>query len=255
MNEPLQYNNWTIEQHHWEPTLEAEIEQQLTYSNGYICQTAHFEEFYSGEQRLCTFINGIEHPILNLSSLSIRLHDERLDLATWQVDDFYRCLHKNQPMLERHFTATSPKGASIQVKAKRHLLKQQEAMIIEYEITSINYAGPISLLSMLGSNDQHNDWYPLMNHIEQDYCWLWLQLHEPNLQLCCAMDWSVKYNNTPIVQRPIKIEKQHTIGYSLITSIKPGDTCTLLKRVIVMDSRTHIKNQLIQDTIQCLINL
>ena len=255
MHELLQYNNWTIEQHTWAPEHEAQIQQQLTFSNGYICQTAHFEEYYSGPQRLCTFIDGIDHPILNISSISIRLHDERLDLATWQVHDFYRCLHKNQPALERHFTVTSPKGATLQVKTKRHLLPQKEAMLIDYEITSVNYAGPISFLAMLGASDDNVDWYPLMNHIEQDYCWLWLQMHELHLQLCCAMSWKVFYNNTPLVQRPIKIEKQHTIGHSLITSIKPGDTCMLQKKVVVMDSRTHDKDQLINNATQCLINL
>jgi maltose phosphorylase len=251
----LQYNTWSIEQHIWEPGSEEEIEQQLSFSNGYICQTAHFEEYYSGPQRLYTFLNGIEQPILNLSAISIRLHDERLDLGTWQVKDFYRCLHKNQPLLERHFTATSQKGATIQVKTKRHLLPQKEMMLIEYEITSINYAGPISFLAMLPPNDKNIDWYPLQNYIGQDYCWLWLQMHELNLQLCCAMSWEAHYNNTPLIQRPIKIEKQHTIGYSLITSIKPGDTCLLRKRVVVMDSRTHEKDQLITDATQCLTNL
>ena len=255
MHELLQYHPWIIEQHQWDPQHEAEIEQQLTFSNGYICQTAHFEEFYSGSQCLCTFINGIDHPILNLSSISIRLHDERLDLATWQVKEFYRCLHKNQPCLERHFTATSPKGATIQVKTRRHLLEQKEAIVIDYEITSVDYAGPISYLAMLGANNENADWYPLMNHIGQEHCWLWLQMHELNLQLCCAMTWSAQYNNTPLVQRPIKIEKQHTIGYSLITNIKPGDTCLLQKKVVIMDSRTHDKELLITDAVQCLTNL
>lgn len=254
MHELLQYNNWTIEQHTWDSNHEADIEQQLTFSNGYICQTAHFEEFYSGPQRLCTFINGIEHPVLNLSSISVRLHDERLDLANWQVKNFYRCLHKNQPTLERHFTATSPKGATLQVKSKRQLLEKKEIIIIEYEVSSVNYAGPISFLAMLGACDEKVDWYPLKNYIGQDYCWLWLQMHELNLQLCCAMTWSVRNNNTPIIQRPIKIEKQHTIGYSLITNIKPGDTCLLQKKVVIMDSRTHEKDQLITDSIQCLTN-
>jgi maltose phosphorylase len=253
MHELLQYNNWTIEQHSWDPSHEEEIEQQLSFSNGYICQTAHFEEHYCGVKRLHTFINGIEQPILNLSSISIRLHDERLDLSTWQVKDFYRCLHKNQPTLERRFTATSPKGATIQVKALRHLLPTQEAMVIDYQITSVNYDGPISFLAMLGDSDDKREWYPLMNHIGQDYCWLWLQLHKLNIQLCCAMTWTILYNNEPLIQRPIKIEKQHTIGYSLMTSIHPGDTCQLLKKVAIMDSRNH-QDQLINHTIQCLTN-
>ena len=40
----LQYNNWTIEQNEWLPNEEDSIEQQLTFSNDYLCQTAHFEE-------------------------------------------------------------------------------------------------------------------------------------------------------------------------------------------------------------------
>ena len=255
MHELLKYNNWTIEQHTWDAAHEEDIEQQLSFSNGYICQTAHFEEYYSGARRLHTFIDGIEHPILNVSSISIRLHDERLDLATWHVKEFYRCLHKNKPCLTRHFTATSPKGATLHVKTKRHLLEQKEAMVIDYEINSVNYAGPISFLAMLGANEEHVNWYPLMNHIGQDNCWLWLQMHEINLQLCCAMTWNILYNNTPLVQRPIKIEKQHTIGYSLITNIKPGDTVMLQKKVVIMDSRTHLTDQLITDATQCLTNL
>ena len=58
----LQYNNWTIEQNEWLPKQEVDIEQQLTFSNGYLCQTAHFEEPYSQNQHLCTYIKGVENP-------------------------------------------------------------------------------------------------------------------------------------------------------------------------------------------------
>ena len=254
MSALLEYNNWTIEQHLWDPAHEEEIEQQLSYSNGYLCQTAHFEEHYSSAQRLCTYISGIDQPILNLSGISIRLHDERLDLATWQVRDFYRCLHKTHPMLERHFTATSPKGATVSVKSCRQLMPNTGAMQIDYEVTSVDYDGPISFLALLGAADEQPNWYPLMNHIGQDYCWLWLQMHQENLQLCCAMNWSLQYNGKPVVQRPIKIEKPRTIGYSLITNIHPGDKCVLQKRVVVQDSRTHEKDNLIDDTLACVTN-
>ena len=72
MHELLQYNNWTIEQFQWDPLHEAEIEQQLTFSNDYLCQTAHFEEYYSHPQRLCTYIKGLENPILNISVTTTR---------------------------------------------------------------------------------------------------------------------------------------------------------------------------------------
>lgn len=252
----LQYNNWTIEQHEWDPKDEAAIEQQLTFSNDYLCQTAHFEEHYSHPQRLCTYIKGIENPVLNISGISVRLHDERLDLATWKVEEFYRCLHKNTPLLERRFTATSPKGATLRVHAKRQLMiPQHEVMMLEYEVSSVNYTGPISLLAMLGGSENVLDWYPLMNHLDQNTCWLWLQLHDVDVQLCYAMQWQVLHNGKPITRRPIKIEKPHTIGYSMITEIKAGDTCVLRKYVAVVDSRSHKKENLIADAIGCLTNL
>lgn len=52
----LQYNNWTIEQSEWLPAEEVDLEQQLSFSNGYLCQTAHFEEYYSQAQQLHTYI-------------------------------------------------------------------------------------------------------------------------------------------------------------------------------------------------------
>lgn len=251
----LQYNNWTIEQTEWLPEEEAIIEQQLTFSNDYLCQTAHFEEFYSHPQRLCTYIKGIDNPILNISGISIRLHDERLDLATWNVKEFYRCLHKNQPLLERKFCATSPKGATLRVHAKRQLMPQREVMLVEYEVTSENYNGPISLLAMLGGSENVQNWYPLMNHLGANQCWLWLQLHDIDIQLCYAMSWQVLHNNCPIERRPIKIEKPHTIGYSLTTKIKASESCLLRKYVAVVDSRYHKKENLIMDAIKCLTNL
>jgi len=250
----LQYNNWTIEQSEWNPAEEAALEQQLTFSNDYLCQTAHFEEFYSQEQRLCTYVKGIEKPILNISGISVRLHDERLDLATWQVHEFYRCLHRSFPILERRFQATSPKGHTLRINAKRQLLPQKELMLIEYEVSSENYSGPISLLAMLGGETERNNWYPLMNHLGPKACWLWLQMHDMDVQLCCAMKWKVLLNGQPLDMRPIKIEKPHTIGYSLTTNIKVGDTCLLRKMVAVVDSLHHSKDHLIEEAEACLIN-
>ena len=250
----LQYNNWTIEQSEWLPEEELNLEQQLSFSNGYLCQTAHFEECYSQAQQLRTYIKGIETPILNISSISIRLHDERLDLAQWDIKQFYRCLHKNTPMLERRVTATSPKGTTLHIHSTRQLLSKQEVMQITYKVTSENYTGPISFLAMLGGENEPQNWYPLMNNIEQDKCWIWLQLPNDNIQLCCAMNWQVLHNDIPVGKRPIKIEKHHTIGYSLTTQIKAGESCTLKKNVAVLDSRNHSKDQLIANTLKCLTN-
>lgn len=251
----LHYNTWSIEQDEWNPAEEESIEQQLTFSNDYLCQTAHFEEYYSGANRLHTFVKGIDTSILNLSSISIRLHEERLDLKEWRVEQFYRCLHKNQPLLERRFVATSPKGNTLQVVAKRQLMTdQKECMQLQYEVQSVNYTGPITILSLLGGDKEMNKWYPLMNDVGDDSCWIWMQLQPMNVQLCCAMNFQLMKNNVLVTQRPIKVEKQDVIGFSLTQKITPNDKLVLHKKVVVVDSNHFAKDHLINEAMQCLTN-
>lgn len=250
----LHYNNWTIEQTEWLPNQESELEQQLTFSNDYLCQTAHFEEHYSGQQRLSTYIKGVETPILNISAISVRLLDERLDLAEWQVEQFTRCLHKNEPLLERHFVATSPAGHTLRVTAIRRLFAEhKERMQVVYRIQSVNYEGPITLLSLLRGEDT-DKWYTLINHVGDDLCWHCAQLPVTNLQVCCAMNYRLTKNGMAVDKRPIKVEKQDVIGFSITQIIKEGDVVELTKNVVVQDSLHHHKDLLIDNTISCLTN-
>lgn len=252
----LQYNTWTVEQQEWNPAEELVIEQQLTFSNDYLCQTAHFEEYYSGAQRLCTYIKGIDTSILNLSAISVRLSDERLDLHVWRVEQFYRCLHKSQPLLERHVTVTSPKGHTLKIVARRQLLMdKKECMRLEYEVQSLNYAGPITILSILSVGEDAEQWYPLMNYVGDDLCWTWMQLHPANMQVCSAMNYTLTKNGAFVTQRPIKVEKQDVIGFSITQKVVPNDTLLLRKNVIVVDSKRFAKEQLIDEALRCLTNL
>ena len=251
----LQYNTWTIEQDAWIPAEEKHIEQQLTFSNDYLCQTAHFEEHYSGERRLCTYIKGVETPILNISAISIRLHDERLDLAEWQVREFHRCLHKNEPLLERRFLATSPNGHTLEITSMRRLMQEKkEAMQLQYAVRSVDYSGPITMLSVLRGGEELDKWYSLMNSVGDQLCWTWEQLQPMNVQVCCAMNYQMFKNGNLVNQRPIKVEKQEVIGYSITQIIQPNDTFMLQKNVVVLDSLRNDKDTLIDKAVQCLTN-
>lgn len=251
----LQYNTWAIEQDAWIPAEEKHIEQQLTFSNDYLCQTAHFEEHYSGERRLCTYIKGVETPILNISAISIRLHDERLDLAEWQVREFHRCLHKNEPLLERRFLATSPNGHTLEITSTRRLMQEKkEAMQLQYAVRSVDYSGPITMLSVLRGGEELDKWYSLMNYVGDQLCWTWEQLQPMNVQVCCAMNYQMFKNGNLVNQRPIKVEKQEVIGYSITQIIQPNDTFMLQKNVVVLDSLRNDKDTLIDKAVQCLTN-
>ena len=183
------------------------------------------------------------------------MHDERLDLAEWQVREFHRCLHKNEPLLERRFLATSPNGHTLEITSTRRLMQEKkEAMQLQYAVRSVDYSGPITMLSVLRGGEELDKWYSLMNYVGDQLCWTWEQLQPMNVQVCCAMNYQMFKNGNLVNQRPIKVEKQEVIGYSITQIIQPNDTFMLQKNVVVLDSLRNDKDTLIDKAVQCLTN-
>jgi hypothetical protein len=94
-----------------------------------------------------------------------------------------------------------------------------------------------------------------MNYVGDDLCWTWMQLQPANMQVCSAMNYSLTKNGLPVTQRPIKVEKQDVIGFSMTQKVVPNDTLLLRKNVIVVDSQRFAKEQLIDEALRCLTNL
>lgn len=250
----LQYTPWKVEQNSFDPQAEAQLDMQLAFSNGYISQYAFFEERYTGDKRLGTFIDGVLRPgtseplcLPNLAAVSLHLGENKLDLNQWKVERFYRCLHKGDARIERSFTATSPDGFTVEVHAERCLSLEQTNVFEEvYRFRLVNYAGPISFMTLIGDPQNDQDWYPLQTFIDEESAWLWLQAAHVNLQLCAAQTQQLYKNGVLFTDRPVKIEKKRVLGYSFMTDVYPGDEFTLKKRVAIVDSRTCPKTELPQ---------
>lgn len=248
----LHYSPWKTEQSQFDPEREVQMEEQLAFSNGYISQYAFFEEPYSGEQRIGTFIEGVTHDdhtapmeIPNPSIISLRLGDERLDLHNWQVEKFYRCLHKGEVSLERQFTATSPKGYKVEVKAVRQFsLKNPHFLEVSYSVKFINYKGLISFMALIGESHDAADWYPLQTSIDDEFAYLWLQAAEGDVQICEAQSHALYKNGVLQTDRPIKIDKKRILGFAYMTDVEPGDTFTMKTGVAIVDSHKFLKSEL-----------
>jgi maltose phosphorylase len=132
---------------------------------------------------------------------------------------------------------------------------RKEMMQLVYRIQSVNYDGPITVLALLSRGEDADKWYTLMNHVNDDSCWQWSHLPSMNLQVCCAMNYRLTKNGTLLDKRPIKIEKQDVIGFSLTQAIKTGDVLELTKNVIVQDSLANSQDSLMDNTLSCLTNL
>ena len=254
-------------------------ESIFSLGNGRFGQRGNFEEPYSSDSYPGSFVAGI--PFLdktrvawwkngfprfytripnaaNWSSIHLRLIDEELDLALWDVNSFNRRLDMYDGISYRDVKATSPRGNSLQVHVE-HLVNMAhpDLCLIRYSVTSLNYTGRLSLLPLLEANlNDHAEyteekiWNVLDSGINLDCAYLWTQTRREDAQVCYALSYHFYKNNKEAAHNPIRIEKGKVTGFSLGADVKPGDTVTLVKYVVVASSLYYERPHLIETSIR-----
>jgi len=268
MNKYLQTDPWSIVEEGFHSNKQLASESIFSLGNGHMGQRANFEEFYSGETMLGSYIAGIYYPeraergnwkngysdtndkIINApnwTSIVVRLNDDQLDLSTWDVQNFKRILNMHEGYLERTFEAISQKGHKIQVSVKRFLsMAESEVGAISYSVKSINYEGRISFMPLIDADvrnklTNYNEpfWNVLQIKTDQDVSHLWAQTRRIDFHVCCAQTFVFYKNNEQLNIIPTKIEKEKAAGYSIGTDVRIGDTVCINKYVSVLTSLNH----------------
>jgi maltose phosphorylase len=273
MNKYLQNDPWCIIEEGFHESKQLASESIFSLGNGHIGQRANFEEHYSGESMLGSYIAGIYFPeraergnwktgysdtndkIVNAPNwnvISVRLNEERLDLASWDIKNFRRVLNMREGFLERTFEATSFKGHRILVSVKRFLsMAETEVGAISYTVKSLNFEGRISFLPLIDGDvrNQHTNydepfWNVLQTKTEQDVSHLWAQTRRMDFHICGALTYSFYKNNELLNVNPTKIEKEKVAGFSVGTDVRIGDTVCLNKYVAIISSLNHPREEL-----------
>jgi maltose phosphorylase len=273
MNKYLQTDPWCIIEEGFHQNKQLASESIFSLGNGQIGQRANFEEHYSGETMLGSYIAGIYYPeraehgnwkngysdtndkIVNAPNwtvISVRLNDNRLDLADWDIKDFRRTLNMREGFLERSFEATNFKGHRIQVSVRRFLsMAETEIGAISYTVKSLNFEGRISFLPLIDgdvrnsfTNYDEPFWNVLQTKTEQDVSHLWAQTRRMDFHVCAGLTYSFYKNNELLNVNPTKIEKEKVAGFSVGTDIRIGDTVCLDKYVAVISSLNHPREEL-----------
>ena len=273
MNKYLQTDPWCIIEEGFHVNKQLASESIFSLGNGHIGQRANFEEYYSGETMLGSYIAGIYYPekaergnwkngysetndrIINApnwTAISVRLNDDRLDLAEWDIRDFRRVLNMREGFLERTFEAISSKGHRIQVSVKRFLsMAETEVGAISYSVKSLNYEGRISFIPLIDgdvrntyTNYNEQFWNVLQTKTEQDVSHLWVQTRRMDFHVCAALTFVLYKNNEQLNVNPTKIEKEKVAGFSVGTDVRIGDTVCLNKYVAIINSLNHPREEL-----------
>lgn len=279
MRRYLKTDEWNIIEDEFHADDLRMSESIFSLGNGRFGQRGNFEEPYSSDSYPGSFVAGI--PFLdktrvawwkngfprfytripntaNWSSIHLRLIDEELDLALWDVNSFNRRLDMYDGISYRDVKATSPRGNSLQVHVE-HLVNMAhpDLCLIRYSVTSLNYTGRLSLLPLLEANlNDHAEyteekiWNVLDSGINLDCAYLWTQTRREDAQVCYALSYHFYKNNKEAAHNPIRIEKGKVTGFSLGADVKPGDTVTLVKYVVVASSLYYERPHLIETSIR-----
>lgn len=279
MKKYLKTDEWNIIEDSFHPDQLRMSESIFSLGNGRFGQRGYFEEPYSSDSYRGAFVAGITFldqtrvgwwkngfpryytripKAADWSRINLRLIDEELDIATWDVNSFYRRLDMKEGISYRDMEVTSPRGNRIRIHVE-HItdMARPHLCLIKYRVTSINYAGKVSLVPVLdGSTTDDTEhpnvkiWNILRSGVVSDCAYLWTQTRREDAQVCYAMTCSFFKNGKETAgANAIRIEKEKQSGFSVGTDVKPGDHVTLVKYIALNTSLYHERNELVEHSV------
>lgn len=278
MKKYLRTDEWNIIEDGFHADLLRVSESIFSLGNGRFGQRGNFEEPYSSDSYRGSYVAGITYLDItrvgwwkngfpkfytripnapDWSRVNLRLIDEEMDLAQWDVDSFTRRLDMKAGISYRDMEVTSPRGNQLRVHVE-HIadMARPNLCLIKYSVASLNYSGRVSLVPLLDGNRANDSEYPnekiwniLRSGAKGDCAYLWTQTRREDAQICYAMTYHFLKNNTETAVNPIRIEKEKQTGYSIGAEVKPGDTVTLIKYVSIVSSLYYERHNLIDQSV------
>lgn len=278
MNKFLKVDEWTIIEEDFHMKDMRASESIFSIGNGRIGQRGNFEESYTGDTLQGSYLAGIYFQDRTRvgwwkngyprffsrmpnapfwSGINLRLIDEELNLAEWDIESFERRLLMKEGISERTFVVTSPKGHTLKVQVEKfYSMSKLNLCLIKYKVTSINYEGKISLLPYINGDVVHESsnfnekmWNIMQAVATQDYALLWSQTKGEESQICCATTFQLFKNSKEVLNRPIKIEKEKSVGFSIGADVKPGEYVSLLKYTSVVSSLYYDRKKIAEEAV------
>ena len=260
MRKYLKTDEWNIIEEDFQADNMRMSESIFSLGNGHFGQRGNFEESYHSDSFRGSFVAGITFldktrvgwwkngfprfysrvPIAaDWGNINIRLIDEELDLAQWDVNSFSRRLDMKGGISYREAEVTSPKGHHLRIYAEHIIsMSQPDLCLIRYAVTSIDYTGRISFVPTINAENNNKEegpdgkvWNILRSGVANDCAFLWTQTRKEDGQICYAMTYQFFKNNKEAATNPIRIEKEKQTGFSVGADVKPGETVTLVKYV------------------------
>jgi len=179
MKQYLKHDDWSIIEEGFQPELNKISESIFSIGNGRMGQRANFEEKYSGDTLQGSYVAGVYYPdktkvgwwkngypeyfakvlnSVNWIGIDIFLSGEVLKIKPEMISNFKRELDMQHSLLKKEMKITTVDGYQFEIKSERFCSwSKKEIGAIQYEIKSLNYSGPITIIPYLDFDVKNQD--------------------------------------------------------------------------------------------------
>ena len=180
MNKYLKADAWCIVEEGFDPDNMRSSESIFSIGNGRFGQRANFEEGYSGDHMLGSYVGGVYYPdrtkvgwwkngypeyfakVLNATNWTrtdILVNGQALDLnAAKSIDGFKRVLDMRRGLLQRTCTVELQDGAKIKLETERFIsMASPNRAAIEVRVTPLHGVKTVEVQPMLDGDVSNED--------------------------------------------------------------------------------------------------
>ncbi len=281
MKQYLKNHEWQIIEEGFDPHLNRVSESVFSLGNGHMGQRANFEESYSGDTHLGTYIAGVYYPdktrvgwwkngypeyfakVLNAPSwigIKINIENQELDLAKCKVENFSRVLDMKQGLLTRSFSATFPDGKKVEVNAQRFCsMADGEVGAIKYSIKPINFSAKAKVTLAIDADVVNKDsnydekfWDRVYEEAQMGWAIVNAQTKKTFFQVCTGMEYAFELNGQRTGGKVFTNTKDKYADNVVEIDLAQGTELTIYKYAAVLTSENHPKEKLVK---KCLVKI
>ena len=276
MNSCYKKDEWLIVEEGFHAELNRESESIFSIGNGYMGQRANFEEQYSGDSLVGSYIAGVYYPdktrvgwwkngypeyfakVLNAPKwigIDIAVNKKPVDLSTARITSFTRTLNMKEGYLDRKFNITVSKNRSLEFNARRFLsMSEPDTGVIRYSIRSIDFEGIIDFNIYLDADVRNEDtnygkkfWKEVTREINEETGIIVARTMKTDFHVATGMCYEFFRNRKKVNVTPSVTGRDKYVAIAFSAKIRPGDGLTLVKYVSILSSLNIHKVDLIRD--------
>ncbi len=275
MKHYIKHHEWQIIEEGFDPHLNRISESLFSLGNGRMGQRANFEEEYSGETHLGSYVAGVYYPdktrvgwwkngypeyfakVLNAPSwigIHLKIGKTSLDLAHCKVQDFRRVLDMKQGTLHRSFTATLRDGKKVKIDATRFCsMADGEIGVIRYSVTPLNFSSSSTITLGIDANVVNKDsnydekfWDEVSKESKAGLALVSAQTKKTFFQVITGMTYALTSGGKKL-KGIVRASKREKYADNVVQiKLKKGEELVIYKYGVVLSSENHPKAKMTQ---------